>query len=415
METCNTHSCNSLNLHIRLQFDYKGRTSTLQTSSDIAAWIKERKKRFPTKARAAEIAEAGRKCEYLHRAAPQARKDTVEKEWSNARVTQSEKTGTENSVDEERDRAIDAAAKAKRKVEKLRKQLEKEEKRVAKAEAKVSKDGATDDVREAKKEASAQGNFDRIRKRSEREECGNTKVEDASFGKLDLQKISIGAAINGDTVFQSKDELSEASFDELAHTFTPENSQQSMVAVPDPLTTTSQPPAPDEDLDPAAALHSGGTPSQMRLSTEPVSRRSDALTTASLDPSSPNSSIACSSAGISSTVSENDTSSSCSSSETASENVAPDSASSKRNGPEKVAPPKRRKPNQRQKQICREFLKNGRCRRGENCVYRHELPERGSRNVGIKEPSMLAGKKERVGLYQRVSDAAKIEYSVIQH
>ncbi|ERF68514.1 hypothetical protein EPUS_05653 [Endocarpon pusillum Z07020] len=35
-----------------LQFEYKGRTATLQTPADIAAWIAERKKNFPTAAKA---------------------------------------------------------------------------------------------------------------------------------------------------------------------------------------------------------------------------------------------------------------------------------------------------------------------------------------------------------------------------
>lgn len=58
--SCKTDPCiftNRADIIFRLQFEYRGQTSTLQSSSDIAAWIEERKKRFPTKARAAEIAE----------------------------------------------------------------------------------------------------------------------------------------------------------------------------------------------------------------------------------------------------------------------------------------------------------------------------------------------------------------------
>ncbi|KAF2143653.1 uncharacterized protein K452DRAFT_296654 [Aplosporella prunicola CBS 121167] len=37
-----------------LQFEYKGRSATLKSAAEVAAWIEERKKRFPTKARVEE-------------------------------------------------------------------------------------------------------------------------------------------------------------------------------------------------------------------------------------------------------------------------------------------------------------------------------------------------------------------------
>ena len=112
-----------------LQVNYRGRKSTLQSSSDIAAWIAERKKRFPTKARAAEAAEKKRQREESQKIANLARNERREKHITEAKEKKRRR----------RQKADEEATNGKRKVEKLRKQLEKEEKRIAKAEARTQK------------------------------------------------------------------------------------------------------------------------------------------------------------------------------------------------------------------------------------------------------------------------------------
>ncbi|KAL1651407.1 hypothetical protein SLS58_000747 [Diplodia intermedia] len=106
-----------------LQFEYKGRSSTLKSAEDIAAWIEERRKRFPTKERIAQKqkeeeergrarkeAEAGRKSRY-----PQKEKDTKKRKRKD---------------DDVQDKAV-------RKAEKLREKLRKAEEAIAKAKAKL--------------------------------------------------------------------------------------------------------------------------------------------------------------------------------------------------------------------------------------------------------------------------------------
>lgn len=63
---------------------------------------------------------------------------------------------------------------------------------------------------------------------------------------------------------------------------------------------------------------------------------------------------------------------------------------------------------QRSTAICRNFLKHGRCNRGDSCNFRHELPARGSGTAASKEPRKKTNSKsrevlpKRLSLYQRV-------------
>lgn len=101
-----------------------------------------------------------------------------------------------------------------------------------------------------------------------------------------------------------------------------------------------------------------------------------------------------------------DSSDSDASDDSSSSGSAPDEAPCRSKQPIRVPPPKRKNP--KQQGICREFLRSGRCRRGQKCYYRHELPERGAgaaqrdagnRRNGRKQPQ----ERGRVTLYQRVS------------
>lgn len=114
-----------------LQFTYRGRTSKLQSPAEIAAWIEERRNRYPTQERVAEkkkVMEEARKQKEMQR--EEARRQQKEARAQKERAKSERKEHQQESSD-----PIDAAAKAKLKAEKLRKKLIKEEKRVAKAEA----------------------------------------------------------------------------------------------------------------------------------------------------------------------------------------------------------------------------------------------------------------------------------------
>ena len=107
---------------------------------------------------------------------------------------------------------------------------------------------------------------------------------------------------------------------------------------------------------------------------------------------------------LSSTDSDDFTSSSGSSSspaDDASEDEAPEESTTKRTELEMKPAHKRGKP----KQVCRVFLRSGRCRFGAKCRNLHESPQGARRPVKArdKDPGKREGRKTRIGLYQRVS------------
>lgn len=114
-----------------LRFTYKGRTATLQTPEEIAAWIAERKKRFPTRAKAEEkkkaIEEAKKAREEALKQKREARNQDTKRPQKGGRGQEQQRDASGNPVD--------AAAKATQKADKLRRKLLREQKRVAKAEA----------------------------------------------------------------------------------------------------------------------------------------------------------------------------------------------------------------------------------------------------------------------------------------
>lgn len=117
-----------------IQFSFNGKVSTLQSPADIANWIAERKKRYPTKAR---IEEKKRLEAEQAREAEEARKKRQqEREAARQQAKESQGDAIADSKD-----PIHAAIKAKRKAEKLRKKLMREERKLAKAEADAERAG----------------------------------------------------------------------------------------------------------------------------------------------------------------------------------------------------------------------------------------------------------------------------------
>ena len=172
--------------------------------------------------------------------------------------------------------------------------------------------------------------------------------------------------------------------------------QEAASIVPDPLTPTSQPALADEeryplpkDLNADGQINSSAGQEDDDPSFPHPDRSIHGLSVSKSDSSSDSHSI----------DSEDDTSSSGLSSDGDSDDGAPDETATKRDGPKRIVPPKRAKP----KQLCRAFLRKGLCKRGSCCKYLHELPERGSRGVMSQEVKRAEQRKERVGLYQRVS------------
>lgn len=110
-------------IKFRLQFLHNGRLETLKTADDIAAWIAERKRRFPTKAKIEEAAKWKTKAEETERAAKEQRKELARKK---AEAVQKQEE-------------LDMKLKIKLKTEKLKRRLEKAQRGMAKLEAITSK------------------------------------------------------------------------------------------------------------------------------------------------------------------------------------------------------------------------------------------------------------------------------------
>ncbi|KAB2572534.1 hypothetical protein BFW01_g4126 [Lasiodiplodia theobromae] len=115
-----------------LQFEYKGKSSTLKTPEDIAAWIEERRKRFPTKQR---IAQKQKEEEEKRRTREEAQAERKPRYPQKERDTKKRKRKDDDKPD-----------KAIRKAEKLREKLRKAEEAVAKARAKLDSKAANENT-----------------------------------------------------------------------------------------------------------------------------------------------------------------------------------------------------------------------------------------------------------------------------
>lgn len=391
---------------IRLRFTFKGQTSILQTSTDIAEWIAERKKRFPTKARAAEAEERKRRNQAEQRAARQAAKESQEKRRAEAKAKQ-EQHKTEASIEQEQPNdqgggeptngAPDSkAAKAQAKVEKLRRRLEKEEKRIAKARAKATK---TED------KPSESASLPTLT--NERQELGVQKLagNSGTTNGVKIEEDSKALPLPAETEVEApqlearrsiKQEPLDKDDTTLGEAF--EKPMEEPSIAPNPLTPTSQPSNPDVEssivpnrlaidtplVDAKPPLESLESPAETRITA--VEKDSDLSTSTSLS-------------DISTSSDEDDDISS--SGESSSSDDVPDAATSIRTAPEKVPPPKRERPTS--KEICRRFLRSGRCPHGEHCKFRHDLPEKGQRSRAERQAKPEGGKTERKTLHQRVS------------
>lgn len=341
----------------RLQFTYKGQTSTLQNSDDIASWLEERKKRFPTAARKAEKEERLRK----------SREEQEEKKRAERLLERQKRTLEKDKQAIQQDKQ-DAAAKAKLKIEKLRKRLEKEERRIAKSEAKSQKRSATEADEEPLPEA----------KRLKRE------------ASTDADKSVPIVAESG-----ASHSLDEGSKND------PEADSSNQI--PDPLTPTSQPAIPDSEVKSEIKLDQPSSDSKVlqpavsNCSAPQSNIHSEEQQDGIVDSVASGDGLSVSSDDtIEDDDEDDDTSSSGSSSDSESDAEGPETASSRQKGPQRVPPPKRE--DRQEKAVCRDFLQTGRCRRGRRCRWRHALPERGQRKAEEETPFRV----ERKSLHQRV-------------
>lgn len=328
----------------QLQFSYKGKTSTLKSSSDIASWIQERKSRFPTRARIEaknkELAEKKRAAEEAKR--QQKERQEEEKKQLKKAKAEKEKEKSERKAREEADKGqMDATMRAKMKAEKLRRKLIKEEERIARAEASAEK--ARLKAEGLKQEVNG--------------DSGGADSTQLSKEEADPLKV-MGAQENTSTT-------------EANGTKPAEVHEESLSGKEDPALTAGERP----NIDGASSNATDGNHKELDVSDDD----SISISSSSSDPSS-------------------DSSSSGDSDESSSEedgDEAPEALSSKSQGPVRVDPPPRQGP--KKAKVCREFMRSKRCSRGKKCMYSHEVTkERGAK-------AAEGDKKERKGLLQAVS------------
>ena len=186
-----------------LKFSYRGRTATLQTPEDIAKWIEERKKRFPTQAR---VEEKKKVMEEAKKAREEALKQKRESRKGETKRLQKDSRGPDQQKASHD--PIDAATKATQKAEKLRQKLLREQKRVAKAEA------------DAKR---AQLKVEALQKESQCNEAGGiatqtaeatehvTPAEKTGESQMEAAEISSSSDMSGDSDWTSSSGSDESS------------------------------------------------------------------------------------------------------------------------------------------------------------------------------------------------------------
>ncbi|KAJ5491508.1 hypothetical protein N7539_003075 [Penicillium diatomitis] len=322
-----------------LQFTYRGQTATLQSQSDIAAWIAERKKKFPTQARidekkkAAEEAKAVRDAARLEKQKERERDKAKAKPQDNSTAPTSGLATTRSS-----DPALDAAMKAQRKAEKIKRHLDREQKRFAKAEAEA--------------------------------EAARLKVEA-------LQRQAQG--------LKSQDLVPE-------HNVAPAGVKPGITLAADGTTTTTTTTAADINIPQAAdsTLPSSETTVFEPASVSAIGAVSDAALEQINQNADPDPVLSELSDWTSSSGSDAGSALDFDS-DSNSGDSAPEEVSSRRQGPERVPAP----PREGKKTVCRHFARTGRCKMGDRCRFSHEAGERGSKTKPVEKE-----KKGRKGLLQ---------------
>ena len=299
------------------------------------------------------------------------------------------------------------AEEAKLKIEKLQRQLAKVEKRAARAAAKVSK---------LKAEASR---YEEVNQMTLQAPKSTKLARDGGVGAVIVSSHSQGSEVVSGTV-----PLKEENLERLIHT----NGEVTLSGIEpkeagdggfeasgklsDPLTPTSQPCVQQLELKQeheavAIALSPADEASDVaRPSKDEHGDLAHPASSPKPDGVAIRSGVSLSTSLSSSTLSLSDSedmSTSDGSTSSSTSSSAPDSRPSKRVQPDRVAPPKRAK----NKAICRNFLHHGRCKKGDACVFRHELPNRANQGERHHRRASKAfpgeDRRRRIGLYQRVT------------
>lgn len=300
------------------QFEYRGQTSTLKTAADIATWIAERKKRFPTAARVEtakrEAAERRKKFEDERRARIDAARKQREDSGHRHRAGRRKSEVNPHSVEEKHGQAsnIDSKSEFEARAEKLRRKAEKAAKQLARAQKSLKK-------------------------------IQSEQAAPSAFQTADL--TSTPPQISGDLhVFTGKNTQLEQ--DDHLHT---------TAEVADSIRGANHDLAAQESPSLNRIIEDGESDvgSQEGISSESESSLSD---------------------------SESTSSSGSDFSEAESDDSIPEEHTSLQTNPTRILPPKRTASHQpRTPPVCRTFLRTGKCKFGKHCRYSHERPRHGQR------------------------------------
>ncbi len=355
-----------------LQFEYKGRTATLQNPADIAAWIAERKKNFPTAAKA----EAARK------EAEEKKRKWEETKKERAEVQRLQRVERDKIRQEElRKKALDTMGSKKIKKEDnipnlaIKKQEEDEVRRAAPKTEKLKRklQKAQGDARKAE-EALARLQQGRVTSK-ERE------TPDAGRSGNLISKLP-GAGTLAKPSSDTHEQNAEPS-DRIA-----ELKAALLKDEDDILVTSSDSSLSDVDADGSEDDDATTSSSGSSSDSEPSHRPASEIYL------------------ISEPESDSD--------------LAPEELTSKRTAPDRIPPPARVDPstqssysaldeNKRPRNPCRNMIRMGRCQFGSRCRYSHDLGERPlhgdeqKRGRKIKERADQGKSSERTGrkgLYQ---------------
>ena len=348
----------------------------------------------------------------------------MQEEERAARQQHKEETRKRREPADQKRKDLDKEAKAKLKAEKLRKQYEKAQKRVAELEAKKSTPEekpllTQEEPHPSQDHLNTLEKKDVVEPRVSREDGLPMQSEDRTLvnDKAGAQRLPNESQDEPKCLRSS--ELPEARKTEPGNK---SEMRESPIHGADPLTPTSQPlslhssPRPStfpahqaSPLPVAAAIPTSQLPDVVHLNALGGPQEVSNLNSSGLDSGTDDSEFYTSSDLSSSEDNDKDSSSSG----TSSSSGAPTSEPFQRTtGPEQVSAPNPVK----KRAICKDFLRNGRCKRGAQCYFRHELPERGKGvKSGRKQTEKRAEgeeKKGRMSLYQRVSCPYPLESEV---
>ena len=360
-----------------VQFEYNGRTATLRTAAEIAAWIAERKKNYPTQAKA----DAAKK-----EAADKKRK------WVEAKREREEALQAKRL---ERDKARQEELRLKALESKRRKETEKEQKNAERDRSDEADEDKDLEIRAKKARIKAE----KLRLKANKAELKGLEAE-AAARKARRRRASLqsGPPTGGElrTRAMSGGDVKPA----VAPGY------------------NNAEPVTEADVDENGAIRKSSLDMEARKKRATIKKGNDDEEQ-TFDSPSPSASSSLS-VSDSSVLSDADPTSSSASSSSPSESsnsdsdAAPEQTTSKRLQPTRVPPPSRRPPTHTN-HLCRSLLATGRCPRGDQCQYSHDLPEtlpslevrkdklKEKRKVrlGKAKPAEEAGKKERrKGLYQ---------------